>query len=88
MVTAPSVTTLRSFLASRAEYRVATGGGNDSAFNVCSARDTRRRQKKDLLRRRCARFDVDADRVDRQPVLAITADERARADVTGERCRR
>ena len=82
MVTAPSVTTLLLILASGAEYRIGIAGrGNDAAFNVTVPPESRAgAHMVDLLAALAQAFDVDLDQVERQPVLSITADERARAD--------
>jgi ADP-heptose:LPS heptosyltransferase len=84
MVTAPSVTTLLLILASGARYRVGIAGrGNDSAFNVTVPNDappgTHMVDRLALLARA---FHVELDGQRRQPVLAITASERSRADST------
>lgn len=82
MVTAPSVTTLLLIYASGASYRVGIAGrGNDAAFNLTVPADNRMdAHMVDLLAALAPAFDVNLDQVERQPVLAITADERARAE--------
>jgi ADP-heptose:LPS heptosyltransferase len=82
MVTAPSVTTLLLILASGATYRIGIAGrGNDAAFNITVPPDPRAgAHMVDLLAALAPAFDVRLTESERQPVLAITDDERARAD--------
>lgn len=83
MVTAPSVTTLLLMLASGARYRIGIAGrGNDSAFNITvpdvSAEDA---HMVDRLAALTAAFGSVPSLEDRQPVLDLTTDELAHADV-------
>jgi ADP-heptose:LPS heptosyltransferase len=82
MVTAPSVTTLLLILASGATYRIGIAGrGNDAAFNITVPPEPRAgAHMVDLLAALAPAFDVQLTQSERQPVLAITNDERARAD--------
>jgi ADP-heptose:LPS heptosyltransferase len=82
MVTAPSVTTLLLMLASGARHRIGIAGrGNDAAFNIlvpaAAAADA---HMVDRIADLAQAFDVVLDAAARQPVLALTADERARAE--------
>jgi ADP-heptose:LPS heptosyltransferase len=81
MVTAPSVTTLLLILASGARYRVGIAGrGNDAAFNVAvPGRMERDAHMVDRLAALARGFDIELSRSEREPVLAVTADERANA---------
>jgi ADP-heptose:LPS heptosyltransferase len=82
MVTAPSVTTLLLIYASGASYRVGIAGrGNDAAFNVTVPANNRAdAHMVDLLAALAPAFGVNLDQVERQPVLAITDEERERAE--------
>ena len=82
MVTAPSVTTLLLILASGAAYRVGIAGrGNDAAFNVTVPAETKpHAHMVDLLAALARAFDVDLATSERRPSLALTPEERARAD--------
>jgi ADP-heptose:LPS heptosyltransferase len=82
MVTAPSVTTLLLIFASGARYRVGIAGrGNDAAFNVTVPAEERAgAHMVDLLAALAPAFNVGLEQVERQPVLSITDEERARAD--------
>jgi len=82
MVTAPSVTTLLLILASGARYRVGIAGrGNDAAFNVTVPAEARAgAHMVDLLAALASAFDVSLDDNDRHPVLAVTDEERHRAE--------
>ena len=79
MVTAPSVTTLLLILASGARYRVGIAGrGNDAAFNVTRSRTIAPADAHmvDRLAELARAFDVRLDQRNRQPVLAVSANER------------
>src|SRR5262249_25525698 len=82
MVTAPSVTTLLLMLASGARYRVGIAGrGNDAAFNVAvPGRMERDAHMVDRLAALTRAFDIELSQSERAPVLAITSDERERAE--------
>lgn len=82
MVTAPSLTTLLLIAASGARYRVGIAGrGNDAAFNVTVAGETRSNAHMvDLLAALARAFDVDPASVDRRPTISLTSHERERAD--------
>lgn len=82
MVTAPSLTTLLLIAASAARYRIGIAGrGNDAAFNVTVPGATRANAHMvDLLAALARAFEVDPADVDRQPTIALTHDERERAD--------
>ncbi len=87
MVTAPSVTTLLLMLASGARYRVGIAGrGNDAAFNILVPGDSNpRAHMVDLISALSRGFDLDLTAAERQPVIILTPDERARAEsVWGE----
>jgi ADP-heptose:LPS heptosyltransferase len=82
MVTAPSVTTLLLILASGARHRIGIAGrGNDAAFNVllpaAAAADA---HMVDRIADLAQAFDVVLDSAARRPVLALTSNERARAE--------
>jgi len=82
MVTAPSVTTLLLILASGARYRVGIAGrGNDAAFNVTvpgnSTPDT---HMVDRLAALARAFGAELSPSAREPVLSISAAERAAAE--------
>jgi ADP-heptose:LPS heptosyltransferase len=82
MVTAPSVTTLLLILASGARHRIGIAErGNDAAFNVlvpvAAPSDA---HMVDRIADLAQAFDIVLDSMARQPVLEITADERARAE--------
>jgi ADP-heptose:LPS heptosyltransferase len=84
MVTAPSVTTLLLIFASGAKHRVGIAGrGNDAAFNIlvppAAAADA---HMVDRIADLAHAFDVVLDAATRQPALNLTADERARAEVS------
>ena len=82
MVTAPSVTTLLLTAASGARHRVGIADrGNDSAFTLTVPADPRpRAHMVDLLAALAAAFGVDPNAVDRRPSIALTDDERVRAE--------
>jgi ADP-heptose:LPS heptosyltransferase len=82
MVTAPSVTTLLLILASGARYRIGIAGrGNDAAFNVAvPGRMERDTHMVDRLAALARAFDIDLSQAEREPVLAVTADERLKAE--------
>lgn len=82
MVTAPSLTTLLLIWASGAAFRAGTAGrGNDAAFNLTVPPETRpEAHMVDHLAALAPAFGVTLDRSARAPVLAITADERVRAE--------
>src|SRR5579884_4286366 len=81
MVTAPSLTTLLLVAASGARHRVGIAGrGNDDAFTVTvPAEEKAGAHMVDLLAALARAFDVDASAVEKQPVIALTEDERERA---------
>jgi ADP-heptose:LPS heptosyltransferase len=84
MVTAPSVTTLLLIFASGAKHRVGIAGrGNDAAFNIlvppAAAADA---HMVDRIADLAHAFDVVLDAATRRPALDLTADERARAEVS------
>lgn len=82
MITAPSLTTLLLVSASGARQRVGISGrGNDAAFTVTVPPETRPgAHMVDLLAALARAFDVDPATVERQPVIALTDAERARAE--------
>ncbi|HEY6829263.1 MAG TPA: glycosyltransferase family 9 protein [Gemmatimonadaceae bacterium] len=83
MVTAPSVTTLLLILASGARHRIGIAGrGNDAAFNllvpVAASSDA---HMVDRIADLAQAFDVVLDTAARHPILEISDDERARAEM-------
>ncbi len=82
MVTAPSVTTLLLVLASGAHHRIGIAGrGNDAAFTIAVPPDPRPDgHMVDRLSALARAFDVDPETMARGPSLALTENERARAN--------
>jgi ADP-heptose:LPS heptosyltransferase len=85
MVTAPSLTTLLLMLASGAWCRIGIAGrGNDAAITVGVAPPAAGdgNHMVDHLARLAAPFGADPARMDKRPLLALTSEERTRAEAT------